>query len=694
MSNEYFLRSFQLNTPFNAYTDKLFSVLEVIFASFSSLRSCIAVLLQALYISSVNHLIQSDSIGQPDSPIFVKLSEITDTLLKNSGAYNRRAGTTALFCHSIWAFTPIIYFLIEIVRSKQLAELLNSDRFVCFLKKPEEASKKMSETINYLLTQVWESNLNHIQMIINGDENISDPYDNLGLNSSIIGANQTRSMSFRHSIFRFENQISYNDEADKQSIVLSTITNRLISRRKSYIESIIEESKNLLSRQLIIRQKQKHKNEIRLDYRNLYIQHLQSQVIKKISCNIKTPSELAIQYKHITKLIYDKSSIWPSNRLEDWRKTSRALWFYLYLATASLLFAMNQISTIIAINISIDALNTGGDVIELLKKNETTSQQYNGTTELGLTGRLSMIEQHVFVWFAIHWFLVPLNLLILSLIDQTRHLHYLRRKFEYFISKANEMKEFKAGQKYDFSKRQNSNTKEPLEFDFDKEALELYLSFQIFCKELNPTLKLARHILNQNVCFIISTVLPMLAYIKHIPTSHYRLYVTFYFGLMLIINCAFYACGSMNASFTRMSKLIWTILACVIEQDNVIFKDTKKFSSISNKSIKPNLRGEKVLEIAECTSTKDRATTTTKGSETTGRIVIDNSKMKFGDFKNGYIISSHTLSLWNKLANNHELLLEKFDCQVLGILKLEYTSIIKFNFWLVSLVLVFLTVQY
>lgn len=710
MSNEYILRSFQLDTPFNSYLDKTFSILEVTFAFSVALKSSLIVFLQAIYMSFSNHLVRSDYIVELDisnsssvSFIYIKSLRIIDMLLTNLGAYNHRAGTAALFCQSIWAGTPITFFLFDLINYKQLFKILDENRFLCFLKSPEVAKKRLNEAIDVILKQILESNLNYSQFVLNEQEaevkeevKAENRFNSENTNKKNLTYEQARlkrsrtignGLLIQKLYLNKQQQASSknvqirqeNDDLIKKSSVIEL--NRFISKKPA-LGFVIEESKNLLIEQINYQQEGRLNHDDKANKRRSSLQL----------------RELATQYAYLIRLIGDKSNIWPPNRDEKWRKTSCTNWFYMYLMTSCFTFSIMQFCTIIAIKIGTDSTQDTLDnySIKHSLRNEIKLQH---EIELRLIERFSMIEEHLFVWFAINWFAMPLTLLVSTLFDQARHLYHLRKKFENFIARAHEFKELELTQRSCRHKREFGNIinrlDELTEFEFDNEALELYISFQIFCNELSSTFELARFILNQNVCFVIFSVLPILCYIKHIPSSHYRLFVIFYVCIMLVINGAFYTCGSINASCIKVSKLIWTILASVMQPGTTIGINR---NTINQRPIKRSNKN-----IISSNNDDDKASSATNKID----VVIKDESNNFKDAieklkkisskynrRTRATISSHTLLLWHKLARNHELLLEKFECQILGILKLQYTSIIKFNFWLVSLVLIFLTMQH
>lgn len=668
MSNEYILRSFHLNGPYNTYLDKILAILEIIFASLTTIKSSFILFLQVNYLSISDHLIKLDHIdglelSDASYISYVHLREVIDTLMKNLGSHTRHAGTTALFCQSVWVCAPIAFFLIDLINYKRVFKLLDDISFVCFLKDPQKAKKRLNDAMDLVLKQILESNLNYSQYILD------EEYNRIKLE----GENR---IPFEKS-FKMRTK-TMDSSRSQDSLIFKTYLNNKwpsVATSKQSINRLffksVKESKNLASQKLSQNQQ---KGKI-----------IEEAGSTKVSFQL---NELTTQYAYIIRLIEDKTNIWPPNRDERWREISCTNWFYLYLAGICFMFTIMNVCTIIVIKIGIDSAKDGGDA--MLKSYKYVGLQQSDKVELCLMERLTMFEQLLFVYFATHWFSMPLTLLVSCINDQAKHLYDLRRKIKLFIKKVDAFKEFEATRKscrsFEDFECIAGNLVDLPEFEFDKDALKLYIRFQMFCNELSSTLKFARYILNQNVCFIICSVSPSLFYIRHIPVEHYRLFAIFYIGIMIILNGSLYICGSINASCVQVSKLVWSILASSMQPDLEIRnqKSTRKLVKKS-KSILDNDKVEINRKFTE-----DLFMEHDKSRNTSDKLKLITDKF---NHQLSSAVSSHTLLLWHKLAVNQELLLEKFQCRILSLLRLEHTSIMKFNFWLVSLVLIFLTVQ-
>lgn len=383
----------------------------------------------------------------------------------------------------------------------------------------------------------------------------------------------------------------------------------------------------------------------------------------------KLVDSLLEQFKHLSILRSSKRNIWPPNRNSFWAKKIKYLWLQIHI-----------FFTITIIVIAWFLVHLSFSIVSQSFKSFKGNYDPN-FTKINFLDKLSIVEINLYLVIVVDWFVTPLTVTIVCVRDQLEYLNSLEPKILKIYEKIenlcnmdgrnNTRDELSLETKIEFTSTINLKQKqENLKIQCDKEAIELYLIYRLSRDEIKSSMQLAHRAIGQSVAFaILSLVLP-LVYFESLPERHY--YFMFLVGLAftVTINFTLCLCASLHASYRRVTNLIWSLIA---------FAE----SHLSSKHAKVDLF-QKDSEDDKISSTGYRACcqSFTKDQSLTN--------VDFGYYTNSSI-TLHTMFLWRRLVENYDVFIESSSGKLYGFIMIDYNGILRFNFWLVSIIIISLT---
>lgn len=271
--------------------------------------------------------------------------------------------------------------------------------------------------------------------------------------------------------------------------------------------------------------------------------------------------------------------------------------------------------------------------------------RHGDTFRFNFMEKLSFIEQPIVVIITLNSFATPMAVLVLNLRDRAIFLSKLRAKFAKLELSLTQMKSIthKLFHSPELRTDRHEAELEKWRMRSTLEALDIYIRLRAFMMDLRPTIKLFNMIMNQLFFYVFSVVAPTLAFYSDLDSIIVKILSVIAVQFIIAINLAFIVCAAFNATCVRTTMIAWRLLARSILESVV---DTQADQIIPSTVRQENLH---------C------------------------------------LLDTHTMTLWRRLVENQEALLKQFPCQILAAIRLDYSNILRLNFWYISIVLIFFT---
>lgn len=376
---------------------------------------------------------------------------------------------------------------------------------------------------------------------------------------------------------------------------------------------------------------------------------------------------LNIQLAHLISLMENKESIWPPNRNLIWRERLKKRWFFMYATTNLSLLPTSELILCILHAFSYKSLKN------FKEKNVNVNPESKDSKVFNYVDTIYMLEELLLGRFTVEGFLEPLALTIIGIQDQMKYLLVLKERFLRLERKLKEFNEFKknlvesielaekeVGKKlYNSSqwinwKRIQNTLEQKNRLELDHEALELYISFQLFIEDARLTLSFAELVMNQRAYFVLIILVPTCYFLDSIETAHLKVLLATSFIILVGIDAAFAMVANLHSHCIKLIKRSWSI-------------------------------------VANSTLTSENISIVIDDDESSGYVC---SLFHHYSHQKHYLnspINPHTILLWHKLIENNQFLAEQFVAKIFNSIKLDFNGILKINFWVVSLFLVSLT---
>lgn len=366
------------------------------------------------------------------------------------------------------------------------------------------------------------------------------------------------------------------------------------------------------------------------------------------------------QLNHLNKLTKNRSKIWPSNRNLTWTTKMKKIWLTCYIEVFLLTWLIGQTTCFLGTKAALSTTNSNEFIGE---KND----------KILLLDRFNCCESHIFSYSVVCFFIEPITILVVSTLDQFEHLKSMKLK----MRKATEnLHHFRKWQDH-INPLIRSDYKLTLQaerefmFECDKDAIELYISYHIFRDEIKSSMLVAQRATNQNATFILITTLPILIFIKDVRENDYVPLIMISLNFIVSINGTFLLCAILHTLCVRLSKQVWSYIA-MLEEYN--------FDTVNKSQVQRNKDDEWGTFSGLLIATDE--TTSNLSYLKKNIYLLYNSKS---------FVTPHTMLLWRRLVERQEFIEENFACKLFGFLKVDFSGILKLNYWLISFALLTLT---
>lgn len=577
-----------------------------IFCFYSLFRSLFHLVIQIYYYHFIKEANQDLSYDMLQRKKFI------EDLMLATGHIHRTTSGIGIFAYALYFLSNCCLYMTRFVHSFDFLTYLNQNRLILFLRDPDKETFEISVRFNECLRVLIESNVNFTRMLVNKctDESSVEDEDFTELESNF------------HKSFA-EVKSGNTSIISPMSEFITFISKRRFPESWAQQESFDVEDSMARS-------------------------HVTSSLIR--------------QRDFLIQLAFKKTedTIWPANRTLLWLEKSKLFWKITYFSASLYGWVMGEFFTILS-----------PYVVKASLMNSNLDEKYREFTVLD---RLASAEYCIFVYFAIDWYLVPFTVLILNMCDQLKAMESINIKVRQLVRKIVKLerqREFyldnlKANSTNTISHEKFEQDKYELELECDKEALELYISYQLFRFEAKSSIGSSRFAIAKNLSFFLLTMITSITYCGNSTQGRHYVHAVLILTL-IIVNVSFCSYAVIKARYKLLSKV-----ACLIVGLDENYNQFQYLTSVKN------VDEDHACELSNVTSSLI-ANSRDKNNMTPGRV-------DFIYFSNG-ALSPHTKFLWRRLIENQDAVIDSFKCKFYGILEVDYGNILKFNYWAISCLL-------
>lgn len=242
----------------------------------------------------------------------------------------------------------------------------------------------------------------------------------------------------------------------------------------------------------------------------------------------------------------------------------------------------------------------------------------------------TIVEQYSLVFFGLNNFIPTLTDIVAGFRSRMKYLAEVERRFRFYLAIIAHNQKVQRGKQSSIEMLVHSN-----------EELELYLGLQMFANNISLLYEQSRSFIYRCIFCVLYSLLPALLYLDLNSTLHVSLLVGSITSVIIALNTTFFFCSFVSTSCLRVVNLAWPLIAISVQNQ----------LDFTNNPVELNKQ---------------------------------DARQHF------MIISPHSLQLWRRLVEDKERLIDKYTCKVFGSMRLEYTSVIRVNVWILSLVILFL----
>lgn len=340
------------------------------------------------------------------------------------------------------------------------------------------------------------------------------------------------------------------------------------------------------------------------------------------------------QLEHLNQLISNKQNIWPSNRNSKSQVETKRMWFLIYLIAATILWLTAMLC------------NLGVAVWSYYGIRDLTNEKVNKVT---LLDRLAYVEYDIYLYLAVEWFILPFSVVFISLWDQMRVLRSFDTRLQQFCLKIMKLKDINTNK---ISRKEKEG--------FDKEFMELYILYSMLRKDIQSPIYLAQWIISRFVLILILSTVPASIFYKRMEGLDLTLFLVSLVLIVIAINSSLIFCATLNVTCMRFTNKVWSLLSWIEDQTKI-----RQFESYHK------------LPRSKFCAPFDLRSSAFYNHDTSC------AKQNFEYYSNA-IVNPHTQLLWRRLVTLNEITTENFVCKLFGVIRIDFSGILKLNHWLIS----------
>lgn len=349
------------------------------------------------------------------------------------------------------------------------------------------------------------------------------------------------------------------------------------------------------------------------------------------------------QIQYLTKLAFNKESIWPRNRTSVWASQMKKISNFLYNSSSIAGWIIGESSCQWMISTAFhQRLHSEGKQVE----------------KFNLIDRTTMIMYVFYNYFGTSWFIASIIIPLLSTVDQMRAIYSIKSELSKLKYKMNKL--YQIQQLIDCnvsSELDLKSIRDKLKIECDQEAIEFYINYHLFFHDVKKSIYLAQIFLDRNVSIGLLIFIPPIVLYKLesgcskslISNQTIPFIILLSVVLVLVVNLFIWIGALLNESCIRLYKCIWPIIAMEVQYNHYAFDRKYDPSFNSNQD-----------ELPEASSYE---------------------YYSFG------AIRPHTIMLYRRMVENENCIMDDSVGKVYGLFKVDYGGLLKFNFYIISCIL-------
>lgn len=485
----------------------------------------------------------------------------------------------------------------------------------------------------------------------------------------------------RYPLFKY----LQNEPLGKQGVEreLDDVINELVISNSNYAATLVRLRMNhvLRRRQMIISDqidnfKHKHHgkllqvNESYLQVNNKMEIYQHDSANLELNSNIETnglqfiDNELEIirqEYNYLQSLLYDKESIWPENRTEKSISDLKKKWLKLNYSALG--------------NMTVNNLMI---VMFFIKTSGQYRSERNLNQQFSLMRSLTHLDMYLVLIITNEYFARPLIDFVLGQMDLVLLINEFRCRVRSFQNEV--AKTFSSQKNITIGDFDNDEGNLGPRYRCNCKCLQAYITLRLIMSHSIPMKLNGQAIILQLIFVVMTASGCVLVCITQLNASEHDSVKFLGLALMIVVNVFLTSYAALNAYLLTVIKLIWSLLESSIIHEEV--------SQDESDEIEMDNDNDKDKSMANIWTHKLHIDDGTKKSYARNR---DKYNVTYSAHSKQYtIISPHLLNLWQRLVHHDQAQLVKlFTCELFGMFPIDYHNLIKLNFWLTSLFMIY-----
>lgn len=379
---------------------------------------------------------------------------------------------------------------------------------------------------------------------------------------------------------------------------------------------------------------------------------------------------LSREYNYLTAIKLDDSCLWPENRNKEWLDFVSKTWFYMYVIVYIGFYIL-----IIATQLSIIDVQYNERVNEANKPHQANWFRGWLVVDIIVCGSLMLHSVASF-----------LSELAIGIMDQNKLMVKFHGDMWQFLDSVQELRQIRAA-KMDNSNRDNNKTslslslhEQQLRAQCEINAIRSYIKLRYFLDDTQPLLNFAGSVTTIDLAIIVGICLVTLTYHVDIKPGEFFVFAMLTLLCITKVNLSLLIHAAFSSCWLREAKLSWSLVHCALQEQEEI--DPPNKLDWANQA-----RSQKKIESTLKRNDKDLTKTPVPSTEShDDDIRSDELKEKYGR----PLMSAHIMFLWRRLISDNQKFSDRLTCRIMGF-DSDYNLLISFNFWVVSLIILYFT---
>lgn len=366
-------------------------------------------------------------------------------------------------------------------------------------------------------------------------------------------------------------------------------------------------------------------------------------------------SDLSDQHRQLENLLHDKTTIWPPTNDANWKEQQTRFVSRAFGVGGLALLPSSLLIVVVALHFQHQILIERGEI------------------PLNFSEKLCPLEQMFSVYFGLDIVVDVLVLLIVNMRDEHMLLRVINERFDrlnFMLAKLGQGTRCRALECGGSSSCTTSAISSrpitdrrlaELKSKCNQEALELYLSLRVFIDELQPTIALSSRFISCVTLQSGSLLLITLLFFNAANTNQLAIMAAITFLASSTIDLVLVVCANFEASCTKTLQRSWSLVANLTRDETGSMEQWKSDVRI------------RAAAFFWPVVTSIRA-----------------DSFMFSQTK-GCLINMETASLWHRFVEDLSGMHRHYNCSAFGLFLINYRHLLSLNFWIISVVLIFLT---